>query len=114
MIINSFLTLLRSTQQELLITFMGVYLIVTISFLFSIDCTDIHCKTCFRNTSDLDIAGQNPAYIQQIYKPPPPYPISNSTPDLARAYPLGFVQNPVSHYFIDVVSIFSVLTIACI
>lgn len=35
----------------------------------------------------------------QIYKPPPPYPISNSTPDLARACPLGYIQNPVSNCF---------------
>lgn len=36
----------------------------------------------------------------QIYKPPPPYPISNSTPDLARTCPLGYIQNPVSVYLI--------------
>lgn len=51
----------------------------------------------FRKTTELDIAAQDTEYIQ-IYKPPPPYPISNSTPDLARACP--YIQNPVSFYLI--------------
>lgn len=49
--------------------------------------------------SDLDIPAQDTEYIQ-IFKPPPPYPISYSTPDLARACPLGYIQNPVSFYLI--------------
>ncbi|VVC24350.1 Hypothetical protein CINCED_3A016831 [Cinara cedri] len=55
------------------------------------------------NTSDLDIPAQDTEYTQ-IYKPPPPYPISNSTPDLARACPLGYIQNPVSGSSPDLLS----------
>ncbi|XP_050442639.1 tyrosine-protein phosphatase non-receptor type 21 [Adelges cooleyi] len=54
-------------------------------------------------TSDLDISTRDSEYVQ-IYKPPPPYPISNSTPDLARAYPLGYIQNPVSGSSPDLLS----------
>uniref|UniRef100_A0A2S2R7W5 protein-tyrosine-phosphatase n=1 Tax=Sipha flava TaxID=143950 RepID=A0A2S2R7W5_9HEMI len=57
----------------------------------------VHGKT------DLDIPTRDTEYVQ-IYKPPPPYPISNSTPDLARACPLGFIQNPVSGSSPDLLS----------
>lgn len=54
-------------------------------------------------TSELDISAQDAEYIQ-IFKPPPPYPISYSTPDLARACPLGYIQNPVSGSSPDLLS----------
>lgn len=102
MIISNFLMLLRSTQHQMFIPFMGV-LIVLSHLTKGIVCWYLFIDIFFRKTSDLDIPAQDTEYIQ-IYKPPPPYPISNSTPDLARACPLRYMQNAVSlfhlHYYI--------------
>lgn len=77
---------------------MGVLFVLS-HIIKGIKCWYLFIEIFYRNTSDLDIPAQDTEYIN-IYKPPPPYPISNSTPDLARACPLRYLQNAVSSYLI--------------